>query len=684
MADQLILQLLEKASHIDWQQVPPNIVANLLAMYVVCLGKSASNSISKFVKRAREELAPDSGRATLQRLEAIAEQENLDVDQQKLANELTLLIGSNRILIKLVHEFVVDVEQKKIEILGSLQEHRLESSKRHDELLVLFQRVFGLIENQQQAVITPRINNAPPHNPHFTGREDLINDLRQKLLTKGRTALTTLNGLGGIGKTQIAIEYCFRHRNDYDVIWWINSEDSDTLKAQLSNLAYALRFGQEQLQGEEARKKAVMDWLRDLTRQRIQCLLIFDNAKSEAQLSEFLGNCDGHTIITSRNPNWGGSRMDVQVMTKEEAVKFLVSRTGQNPAGADELSEKLGLLPLAIAQAGAYIEQLGITFKAYQSILEKQGIKLFESDRSYISESKYSDTVASTWRLAMEAIKERDKVAGEILDLCAWISPDKIPLELIRVATKSESTEQLDISLTCLRDFSLVQRNNNHISVHRLVQAVTRDMMDPTSKTQCIRTLASALEFKSWYVEGDAETKKIYFLNDWLECATTLAQHNEFEQLTSVEQASLVFHIAANHFINEQPLSLLLGSSNGTALMERGGKVLSNVTDSDLMKAARAAGYGWRKVLPFIDHYGTIAYLLSLRQLRDRVLTINAIEVGEFFYAYADMCRRVDGLKNSLKYYEVALRNFQQSPLDHEKQISDIEKRIAMATSRPQ
>jgi hypothetical protein len=163
-----------------------------------------------------------------------------------------------------------------------------------------------------------------------------------------------------VGKTQLAVEYIYRHMADYRVIWWIRSEEPATMAADYASLAVDLNLPEKNFEDQTEIARAVKRWLEH----NPDWLLIFDNAQDPGEIRNYLplGGA-GHVIITSRNPLWGGvaKLLPARVFDRAESIEFLGKRTGQEDnKAADALADELGDLPLALEQAGAYIETTGI------------------------------------------------------------------------------------------------------------------------------------------------------------------------------------------------------------------------------------------------------------------------------------------------------------------------------------
>ena len=307
----------------------------------------------------------------------------------------------------------------------------------------------------------PRIwNIPPPRNPNFTGREDELRQLRTDLTGGHAAAIVPIAGLGGAGKTQLAVEYAYRHIADYDVVWWLRAEDSTTLVADCAQLAAPLNLPERSLADQQATAAAVLAWLG----RHPGWLLIFDNARSAAACRAWLPAAGmGHVILTSRDPNWREVARPLRLPTlpRAEAVAFLQKRSGvEEPVAAGELCDVLGDLPLAIELAGAYIEANGISIADYlERYRGAQGALL-------------DDKVAATWEISSEQLRTEEPAALDLLNLIAFLAPDDIDSNLL--AGRFPDALQLDRARAGLLRYSLIEVRGGAISVHRLVQTATR------------------------------------------------------------------------------------------------------------------------------------------------------------------------------------------------------------------
>jgi tetratricopeptide (TPR) repeat protein len=355
----------------------------------------------------------------------------------------------------------------------------------------------------------PPIWNVPHRqNPNFTGREELLEALRESLAAGQATALTqaALHGLGGVGKTQLALEYAFRHfrdKQDYDIVWWLRAEDPLALAGDYAALAAELDLPEKGAAEQEDQVAAVRRWLS----QHDRWLLIFDNAGKPEDLMSYLPQGGGgQVLITSRYAAWRGTArpLDVRVWHRGESVAFILKRTGQqDEAAAVELAQELGDLPLALEQAGAYIDGCRCSISHYLELFRTRRQEILKKGK--ISPD-YPETVATTWEISFRKLQEEAPAAAALLNLCAFLAPDDIPREILEkgaahlpqdLAAAVKDPLAWDEALAALRRYSLLEVGEDSLAVHRLVQAVVRDRLDEEGQKQwagaAVETVNAAL-----------------------------------------------------------------------------------------------------------------------------------------------------------------------------------------------
>ncbi|MEU3738889.1 MULTISPECIES: FxSxx-COOH system tetratricopeptide repeat protein [unclassified Streptomyces] len=357
----------------------------------------------------------------------------------------------------------------------------------------------------------PRVwGNLPPRNPNFTGRMELLDLLGERLREGTTTVLPeAIHGMGGVGKTQLAIEYAYRHQSEYDIVWWIPSERPGQIGQALVELAG--RLGLETSTEANIAGPAVREALRE-GRPFSRWLLIFDNADNPEQVRHYFptgGN--GTILVTSRNRRWGlvGGSLEVDVFTREES-KELLRHSGPplQDDEADQLAEALGDLPLALEQAAAWRAETGMPASEY--------LRLFEDKRTELLEvappPDYQLPVAAAWNVSLDHLENRSPSALRLLQLCSYFAPDPISRSIFSGLGNSSIFPELDATLNdpmrlarAIREvnrYSLarIDHRTNSIEMHRLVQLVLNNRMTPEEQSRMrhgAHTLLAAADPKS-------------------------------------------------------------------------------------------------------------------------------------------------------------------------------------------
>jgi len=327
-------------------------------------------------------------------------------------------------------------------------------------------------------------SNLAPRTPNFTGRQQVLDQLWQDL-GAGPGAVVAAHGLGGVGKTQIALEYAHHHRDrgDYDLVWWVPAESPLSVAASLTLLAPVVGVAVEA--DQEATVARVLSELG----QRQRWLLVFDNAEDPQQLRRYLpAGRGGHVLVTSRNPAWAGVArpINVDVLARDDAIELLTSSSGDSDRqAAAQVAEALGRLPLALAQAAGYIQQTpGLGLAGYLDRYQHAHAELLARGQP----ADYPATVATTWQLNFDQLARNVPAAVALLRLYAFLAPETpIPRDLLATADSQRLPGELagvardplalDAATAALYRYSLVSSAQDGVRVHRLVQAVTRDQL---------------------------------------------------------------------------------------------------------------------------------------------------------------------------------------------------------------
>ena len=324
-----------------------------------------------------------------------------------------------------------------------------------------------------------------PRNPFFTGREEILEALHTQLHVEQVVALTqsyAIRGLGGIGKTQIALEYAYRHTLEYSAIFWIDAETIEHIMSSLLRIAELLQLPERQEADQQRIVAAVQRWLNTHS----QWLMIWDNVEDLKLLQHLLPSTrQGAVLITTRHQALGtlARGMDLAPMGREEGMLFVLRRAKvldpeatseqihklavsmpTEYAAADKLVEAMGGVPLAIDQAGAYIEETGCGVSIYLQRYEQQRARLL--DRRGDLGGDHPHSLTATFLLASKRIEREQSTAADLLHVCVLLHAEAIPEELFlagaaylgpELASLATDPYQLDQAIAVLRSLGAVR-----------------------------------------------------------------------------------------------------------------------------------------------------------------------------------------------------------------------------------
>jgi hypothetical protein len=319
-------------------------------------------------------------------------------------------------------------------------------------------------------------------NPNFTGRGQELAALAAALVCGSTVTVQSLRGMGGIGKTQLATEYAHAHAGDYDLVYWIAAEEPATIADQFTALAGQL--GLDPVPDPEILQGQVHDGLRRVP----GWLLVFDNADAVEDIRAWLPGgplpprVPGHVIVTTRRGGFAalGKVMELDVLDLPSAVTLLQKRVPDlDDSLAQEIAGELGRLPLALEQAAAYLDRSAMPAGDYLGLLRRRAAELYA--RGQVSGRR--DTIATLWDITLERISTEDPAAVVLLELCAYLAPEPIPLNLFSLHAdllpqplSAAAPDPLAFSevIGTLVDYSLAKRTQSGLQLHRLVQGVIR------------------------------------------------------------------------------------------------------------------------------------------------------------------------------------------------------------------
>jgi len=326
-------------------------------------------------------------------------------------------------------------------------------------------------------------NNLPfGRNHHFTGRDKVFESISKAFESGNEISLTqAVTGMGGLGKTQTALEYAYRYADRYNLIWWVKAETDADVLTSYKDFAEKMKLVDEHQQNSKRIIDAVLTWMNDNN----GWLFIYDNVEKLSNEWRPKSN-NGHILITTRNKlGHHIEALDISVFAADESVAFLEKSTGidNDKENALTLAERLGHLPLALEQAAAAMadDDDCDSFGEYVSLLDKCGLSALES-----TDDDAFKSVAATLEISINKINR--EATRQLLYLCAYIAPENIekwlftenaeflPSPLREVLQAPAESRKPWAELT---KFSLLKRqegeeNKRGYAMHRLLQEVVR------------------------------------------------------------------------------------------------------------------------------------------------------------------------------------------------------------------
>ncbi|MFI7419433.1 FxSxx-COOH system tetratricopeptide repeat protein [Nonomuraea sp. NPDC049684] len=344
----------------------------------------------------------------------------------------------------------------------------------------------------------------------FVGREAALTALRQTLqdMTGPGVISQAVLGLGGVGKSELALQYAHHHRQEYALVWWIDADRPDLIRAGLAALTRELTCGIDSVAAEQATVEEATAWALSWLAAHPSWLVIFDNVEEVADVEPYLARLShGHVLITTRR-DVGWQHLNItplrlELLSRPAAIALLADLIGP-PDSADtdglkQLAEQLGDLPLALTQAGAYIARTPrITLRRYLNLLETWPARMY--DAATVDQDA-ERVIAKVWTLSQARLQQVDPLAVQVLNLLAFFAPDNLPCRVLAALPGADEL-QTDEALALLASYSLItlttsefssEETDDLISVHRLVQAVTRHQLDPGQQAQLREQAADLL-----------------------------------------------------------------------------------------------------------------------------------------------------------------------------------------------
>jgi len=323
----------------------------------------------------------------------------------------------------------------------------------------------------------------PATNPGFTGRRDEISTLEGAFKADGIPVTQTLRGPAGVGKSQIAVEYAYRHATDYDAVWWVPASDERVISGEIRRLLREMGEPVDELDDSD-----LVARLASSLSGTDRWLLIFDDAQGPEVVSRWTRvdpatpGSRRHILVTTRRPRFDriGGVVPVEVWDETQSVDYLRSRIPDDEdTAAERLARLLGGLPLALEQACSYMSSTGTPVDEYAELFETRSEEMLGKGTVFGTDA----TVATLWDLALDQIAATDDAALDIVDACSYLADSKIPLDLFRrnaghlsepLASRATDALLFNETVGLLADFGIATRSGRALRFHSLTQTAVR------------------------------------------------------------------------------------------------------------------------------------------------------------------------------------------------------------------
>ncbi len=401
-------------------------------------------------------------------------------------------------------------------------------------------------------------------NPYFSGRDALLEQVRATFTRVGERIVTqAVSGLGGVGKTQTALEYAYRcYRQPYQSVFWAQAETREQLLLNAAELAARLQLPERDEPDQAKLVAAVRRWLEE----HPGWLLVLDDVEELPVVRDLLPmRGQGHVLLTTRAQALSGIEgwAKVEPLPTEDAMLLLLRRahllgaeeplsslTPQQQQQARTLVEELGGLPLTLDQAGAYLDETGCGLADYLTLYQTQRKMALSRRGERVAEDREAppEAVGVTWAVSFQQVERRSPAAVELLRLCAYLAPEGIPEALLKQGGDNlppalqeaiRDDGAWNTALSALRQFSLLdqQAETKTLSLHRLVQVVVQEALPKEEQRAWVERVLGLLN-RAYYPDP------AWFLptlrDQVLPHALSGARHQEAWQVQTHEAAGLL------------------------------------------------------------------------------------------------------------------------------------------------
>ncbi|MGZ8190872.1 MAG: tetratricopeptide repeat protein [Methylococcaceae bacterium] len=383
--------------------------------------------------------------------------------------------------------------------------------------LALLDELAGIVNPTVPAIVTHtyEVGDFSPDKPVFfvpfvskgeqmIGREEVLQQVHQQLCIGKRTAIgqtVSFQGLGGLGKTQLAVEYAHTYQHEYaNGVIWINADQD--IFVQLIQLAEQARWVSP-LSDQEFKLTTAIKRLREVP----DCLIVFDNLENLKDIEEILPDTHvrSHILVTSRFEQSGFHPIPLDTLMPEQGLQLLLQEAERQPQSEDEnqaasaIVQQLDGLPLALELAGAYLRRrTSVSWQEYLELLLENLPAAFPKSLQKESWTRHESDIYSTLKIH-EALFVEEPLLKDILDVLTWSGPATMSVSLLCALLAQDKASNLTgaLSLGCALRILQQSSDTKAYAVHRLVREVRRAESPLTQRSDWAEICAQRLS--EWF-----------------------------------------------------------------------------------------------------------------------------------------------------------------------------------------
>ncbi|WP_433374244.1 tetratricopeptide repeat protein [Actinoplanes sp. CA-142083] len=297
----------------------------------------------------------------------------------------------------------------------------------------------------------------------FVGRAD-------ELAALGSGARShAVHGLGGVGKSELALQFAHARRDAYSLIWWVTADGPEAIESGLAELTYRLHPDGQIVATDQEAAGWAMTWLQT----HPGWLLVLDNVERRGDVEPLLGGLTTGSIIvtTRRDVGWDeitDETLRLDILPPRAAAGLLLKLGNQEDAAtAEVLAAELGHLPLALQQAGAYLRETRTDLATYVEDLRADPAGTLET---VAADDTAERAVARVWSMTLTRITALEPLAIRLLAALSCLAPDDLPRDVLHHL--GEARPRVDRALGVLASYHMITLTGTTVAVHRLVQSV--------------------------------------------------------------------------------------------------------------------------------------------------------------------------------------------------------------------